>query len=527
MNAAHDRRRTARVRLVAATTAVATTMLLTSGAAAARARPAKFDPTGVIHVAGGAGTTGGAIHFDPVASTTAEVHYPYQALVYEGLLRRTARGGFEPGLARKATVVDPQTIDVQLRNGAVFSDGTPFDPDAVKFGLERNKANAHGQFRADLQHLQSVERTGPSSLRIHLDAPVAGAFYPLLGGQESFISSPAAVRSGANLDEKPVGAGPFLVKSYEPDSTLVYVKNPKYYDAKKIRLAGIEFSAAQPGPSIVNALVAGTADYGAVALGDVPALRAGGLTIHTQGSDDALLWFPICKTIKPFDDRRVRQALNYALDRDQLNQALFDGAGEPAWALWPKASRLFPAGLDRHYAYSPTKARRLLARAGYPKGFHADVIPAPTPLTQRLAEVVQAQWRKVGIDITIKATSNYTEDFNLNHKAPLGANPVLRPGLAHLTGPFVPGDVGDVCDYSNADLNRIAEQLRAAPSGSSQEQRLWEQAQQIVVKDEALGVFALFGPVVTAWNAQRLGDVEVIPGPVNFPNYWKLYVKKR
>ena len=86
----------------------------------------------------------------------------------------------------KATVVDPQTIDVQLRNGAVFSDGTPFDPDAVKFGLERNKANAHGQFRADLQHLQSVERTGPSSLRIHLDAPVAGAFYPLLGGQESF-----------------------------------------------------------------------------------------------------------------------------------------------------------------------------------------------------------------------------------------------------------------------------------------------------------------------------------------------------
>ena len=107
------------------------------------------------------------------------------------------------------------------------------------------------------------------------------------------------------------------------------------------------------------------------------------------------------------------------------------------------------------------------------------------------------------------------------------ANPVLRPGLAHLTGPFLPGDVGDVCDYSNADLNRIAEQLRAAPSGSSEEQRLWEQAQEIVVKDEALGVFALFGPVVTAWNAQRLGDVEVIPGPVNFPNYWKLYVKKR
>src|SRR5205823_5855531 len=80
---------------------------------------------------------------------------------------------------------------------------------------------------------------------------------------------------------------------------------------------------------------------------------------------------------------------------------------------------------------------------------------------------------------------------------------------------------------SIADLNRIAEQLRAAPSGSSEEQRLWEQAQEIVVKDEALGVFALFGPVVTAWNAQRLGDVEVIPGPVNFPNYWKLYVKKR
>src|SRR5262249_45423398 len=160
----------------------------------------------------------------------------YQVLFYDGLLRRTQGGGFAPDLATKATIVDPQTIDVELRQGVVFSDGTPFDADAVKAGVERNKASSTSQFQAEFAALQDITVTGPHSLRITLNQPVAGAFYRLLGGPKFFVPSPKAVRDGVDLDQHPVGAGAFVLDSFASGQKLEATKNPKYFDAKNVKL---------------------------------------------------------------------------------------------------------------------------------------------------------------------------------------------------------------------------------------------------------------------------------------------------
>jgi peptide/nickel transport system substrate-binding protein len=494
---------------------------------AATGPAASVAPNGVLRIAASlAPTAAGALHLDPAKSTTPLVDYPYQLLVYDALLRRTAAGGFEPSLATKATIADQQTIDVELRAGVTFPDGTPFDAEAVKLGVERNQANMGQQFQAEFAQLAGIDVVGALSLRLRLSTPIAGAFYPLLAGQEFFIVSPTAVRNGVDLDKTPVGAGPFVLKELVPEQKMVFVKNRRYYGAKQIRLAGIEFIDSPAGAPRVSLLKSGGADYGEISVDDIAAMRSADFTVRTRGNDDAMYWLPVCKTNKPLDDPRVRQALNYAIDRDELNQALFMGAGEPQWALWPKANRLFPKDLDGYYRYNPKKARELLKAAGFGEGFEVSVIAPPNaPTVDRMAEVVQAQWQKIGVTLKIVPTANYVQDLYVDHRADFGLNPSIRPGLVHLTGPFTPGSIGNLCGYSNPQLNAIADTLKGLAPDDPQVLTLWKQAQDFVVKDQALGIFGLFGPVVTAWD-RKVGGVEVIAGVINYVNYWKVYVKK-
>ena len=116
--------------------------------------------------------------------------------IYGTLLRPTPGNGYLPELATKATIVGPSEITLQLRKGVVFSDGTPFTAQAVAAGILRNKTSDAPAFDATLQDVSSIVVTGPLSLTIQFSQPVAGAFYPLLASEETFIASPKAVAAG-------------------------------------------------------------------------------------------------------------------------------------------------------------------------------------------------------------------------------------------------------------------------------------------------------------------------------------------
>src|SRR5262249_50706277 len=161
----------------------------------------------------------------------------------------------------------------------------------------------------------------------------------------------------------------------------------------------------------------GGADFGFISVDEASAMRSSGFSVKSQGSDDQMYWMPLCKSTKPLADPKVRQALNYAVDRDALNQAIFDGAGEPQWALWPKASDLFPADLNNVYKYNPAKAKKLLADAGYPNGFSTSVMITASPTIQTMAQVVQAAWAKIGVKLDIRTSSNYVQDLFAENKA--------------------------------------------------------------------------------------------------------------
>jgi ABC-type transport system substrate-binding protein len=170
----------------------------------------------------------GGVRFDPT-TTPSPADWYMQQWIYDSLLRQNADGSYSPGLAKSATVVDPQTIEVELRPNQTFSDGTPVDAEAVKFSIERQKASGNvGSVRAELNEVESITVDSPTKLTINLATPVAGQFFNLLANGETYVVSPTAVQSGTSLDEKPVGAGPFVLESFSPESSAVFVRNEDF-----------------------------------------------------------------------------------------------------------------------------------------------------------------------------------------------------------------------------------------------------------------------------------------------------------
>jgi peptide/nickel transport system substrate-binding protein len=472
------------------------------------------------------GSTVGPIEFDPTQFTVALGNFSYDWPIYAGLLRQTTSGAYVPELASKVTVPNSSTIDVQVRPGVVFSDGTTLDAAAVKAGLERNLSTTHkGAFNVTFFDISSIDVTGTDALVINFSQPTANLFYPHLGDEESFIVSPKATASGT-LGTKPVGAGPFMLKTFTPSQKIVLVKNPKYWDAKSIHLSGITFVETPSGPQQINSLETGLVNAEeSLPPNDIPTLKNLS-TVYTKSAfvDAGYLFAPICKSSGPLANVKVRQALSYAINRPQINDALLFGKGEPAWSIFPSTNVYYNKALTGSYAYSLKKAKQLLAQAGYPHGFSTSITPLPMPMTNQLATILQAEWRKIGVNLQIVPTTNYVNDFYVRHTAQIGLNPSGSPGLAKVTGPYVPGSIGDACNYNDPTLTSLATQASNLPPSSPQLKTLWNQMQSVVIKN-ALSFYVAYNPTISA-ATKAVKNLQVIPYIGGILNYWKITVTK-
>src|ERR1700722_19890012 len=300
------------------------------------------------------------IEFDPTQFTPAARCFAYDGPIYAGLLRETPSGSYVPDLASAATVVNPTTIDVTIRKGVVYSNGTPLNAAAVKAGYERNLTNPHpGVWDQSMSDL-SIDVTGTDTLVMNFSQPVASTFYPLLADQESFMALPTGSAS-ANPNLNLVGAGPFMLKSYNQGQSIALGKNPKYWDASAIHLTGVTFVNVPLGPQQLNSLESGLVDVQGIPDSDIPALKAQPNLQSSSAFPDASYFFvPICTASGPLANVKVRQALNFATDRTAINNALLFGKGQPAWSIFPSTSSFYDKSLTNVYAYNPKKAKALL-----------------------------------------------------------------------------------------------------------------------------------------------------------------------
>jgi peptide/nickel transport system substrate-binding protein len=493
-----------------------------AGPSSTEAPEAAADPAGVFKIGWDMVQSTSGVQLDPaLANGNATSNDAIWYLVFGRFMRPTMDGGLEPDLAERATIVDPNTIEIVLRDGVTFSDGSPFDAAAVKGSLERVLANRERAVDAYLPgffSLASVEATSPDTARLSFpDGTAASWFDQYISGWQTSILKPGA--SG------PIGAGPMKVVTFEPEVSLVLEKNERYWNADAVKVAGVElvhiaFDQPQSG---INALRSGQVDLVFTEPSQLSAL-SGNLKSYARVSPEQSGNLHICKKEGPLADPRVRKAINKAIDREAINEAVYQGTAEPATQMWPKGHRLNNPEVDDELAYDPEGAKKLLAEAGYADGVTVDVYPIAAFGLDDTAEVLQQQLAAVGVKVNLHAGANYVEDYLKPNRAGMGLYPSGVAGLQKLAA-WVGDSIGNVCQYDDPELTAIHDQLAKVSVTTDEAVELWHQAAEIVV-DDALGGFIIFRSVLAAYNTERIGNLVGWPlGQYAMPDPTKSYVK--
>jgi peptide/nickel transport system substrate-binding protein len=304
----------------------------------------------------------------------------------------------KPGLAESWSFPDPQTLVLNLRSGVTFHDGTPLDAEAVKFNLDRNKTDQRSNLKADLGTMTSVEATGPLQVTLKLSQPDT-ALPGILSDRAGMMVSPTAVKAaGGNVDRKPVGAGAYTFVSWTDNEKLVVKRNEKYWRAGQPYLDGIEFAIIPETATALRSVIAGQNDFvyqlparQKMMLQRASALKqVAGPTVYCQQ-----IYFNWGRP--PFDDIRLRKALNYAVDRQTFVKAMLEGVGEPAYMNLPSSHWAYDPEVAKLYPHDPDKARALLKEANIPQGFVLDLVSYTDQDSVRRAEILIEQFAKVGL----------------------------------------------------------------------------------------------------------------------------------
>lgn len=514
---------------LSSTTEQSQTSATTSGSSVATTAPSStapddVDANGIVRTYYDLVNNGGP-EFDPSKARISTEQY-MQDLIYGSLFTVAVDGTYEPNLAKSAKVVDPITVQIELNAGINFSDGSPFNAEAVKFSVERNRDAKNSVLAAELQQIESITVDSPTVLTLKLKAPIAGAIYDLLPLTTFAVVSPTAVQSGTDLSTKPVGAGPFLLDEYQPGRVVKYKKNPSHFKAAQVRLAGVEVIHAEVGQAQVTAMRSNAVDISGenFTFAQSKEIASSGWKSESYLSGNVMTYGQMCKSRPPFDDIRVRQALNYAIDRDAINKAVLDGGGAPMWGLFPPDHPLHSAELDGYYKRDVNKAKELLAAAGKPDlTFNTFFVQS-----QRITEIVQAQLAEAGITMNILPyTAGGQQFYPDGATAEMNLLRLARSGVAKVSRTLMPPSIGNVCNYNDPEIIALVGQLQGMAATDPKFVSTWKELQKIVVED-ALNFAVVFEPSAIAWNSDRIGNAtfELNLRGERLLDLEKIYIKK-
>lgn len=288
----------------------------------------------------------------------------------------------------------------KLRTGVKFHDGTPFDAAAVKANFERVANPANRLKRQSLfAMLDKVEVVDSATARVHLKEPF-GAFVNTIAHPAGFMLSPKAIAEfGKEINRHPVGTGPFTFVSWSAD-TMRAKKNADYWKPGLPKVDSVTFRSIPENGSRLAALQAGEAQfiYPLPPEMAVVAQRSPNVDIVNEPSIIARYVSMNCMK-KPFNDIRVRRALNHAVDKTAYLKVVYNGFAEPLDS--PIPPKLGFYSKQTPYAFDAKKAKELLAEAGYPNGFETEMWASNNTLSQRGMQFMQQQLAAVGVKVNV------------------------------------------------------------------------------------------------------------------------------
>lgn len=327
-----------------------------------------------------------------VAAGTTEVLFN----VFEGLLKPDSDGNLNPAVASDYTVSeDGMVYTFTLREGIKFHDGSLVTVEDVEYSIERCADTGNGEpLVAAFSNIESVNALDDKTIEIKLIQPDAEFL--------ASMTTEILPKSNAEPERMAIGTGPYKMVSYTPQENFIVEKFPEYW-GEQAHIEQAVFKVCSNADSIVMDLKGGSIDMFA----RVTSAQAAELTEDFQileGNMNLVQALYLNNSAAPFDDVRVRQALCYAADPQEIMLLTSDGKGtEIGSSMFPAFGKYYMEELKDVYEPDLEKAKALLAEAGYSDGL-SFTMTVPSNYQQHIdtAQVLAEQFKKIGVDAKIE-----------------------------------------------------------------------------------------------------------------------------
>nr|WP_295074931.1 ABC transporter substrate-binding protein [uncultured Roseateles sp.] len=356
---------------------------------------------------------------DPHAQNHATTN-TIAGFAYEGLTRYNDKFQPEPALATKWTQISPTQVRFELRRGVKFHDGTPFTADDVLFSFARIR-----QPQANLQifvsGIKEIKKIDDYTVDLLLEGPNPILLRNLIFFRimsKSWAEKNKAVntqdykaKEDTYASRNAMGTGPYKITGWQPDQKISLVANKDWWDKPSGNISEISYLPIKSDATRVAALLSGDLDLLTdLPTQDVAKLKADPKLKVLDGNENRTIFIAMdegseelkgsnVKGKNPFKDKRVREALNLAIDREAIKRSLMRGLSMPAAIMVAPGVNGHTADIDQPLKVDLDKAKKLLAEAGYPSGFE---VPLNCPNDryvndEEICQAVVAMWSKVGI----------------------------------------------------------------------------------------------------------------------------------
>jgi len=442
---------------------------------------------------------------DPIAMASAPAatvgEHIHQSLIYmapDGTLQPSLAESWEPA-------ADGLSWILRLRKGVKFHDGTPFNAQAVKINLDRFlDPESKAPYRFLISEVAGIEAVDDHTVRIILNRP----FAPIISNlSHSFIGmlSPASLQGleKGKTTEKIVGTGPFKLVQWARGEHIVLEQNAEYWgNVPKIKKLTFKFVPEDAARMVM--IETGEAHaVMRVPPADAKRLDANPNINVVNASSVRVIYIGFNTQVEPFNNPKVRQAMNYAVNKEAIINTILAGVGTPSTA--PVVPAVFGYTKVGPYEYNPQKAKQLLAEAGYPNGFKA-VFHHPTGrylMDSTIAEAVQSMVREVGVQLELQ-TMEWSAYLGFVRKPPEEAKHqiyMLGWGCVTLDADYgifsllhstqIPPAGWGVSFYKNEKVDNLLQSARTTPDRPIREglyaeaiKLIWDDAPWLYLHDE-------------------------------------------
>ncbi len=442
--------------------------------------------------------------FDPQRSASSG---PVNALIYDRLLEinpsdpKTGKPHeLEGMLAESWKVVDPKTVEFKLRKGVKFHDGSDWNAEVAKWNLDRLLFDKKSYNREVYANINSIAIIDPYTIQIKLKEPWGTLLLNLTSLQTSTLfGSKQAVEKGGDdiLSTKPVGTGPFVIDQWVRDNKVVLKRFDNYWkmgaDGKPLPYIDNYTERFIQDTSITLVeLKAGTVHTAEdMEAKDIASIKANPDLVYWELPWVSALYFTygVNTNAAPFQDNlKLRYALQYALDRDNMAKAMGFGMAKPAyyWA-WAPATLGYDEKIVK-YPFDLNKAKQSLAEAGYPNGLDISLLVVSRQPEQRIGEMVKQMWDTAGI----RTTLDVAERLAANERAKAGNFDVFFFRHRNYPDPEMSlrlatcGVGSNYTGYCNQELQKCIAEAKTKFDNKDREQ-VYKKCLTIVQEDAAVG----------------------------------------